>query len=211
MSQLHSARRQGAELHSAHEEGRLDAWLRDGTAVTLRPLGRGETAPLLSVFDGMSVDSRALRYLTGLPRMPQPMLSMLTDVDDQRHVAWLASVEDEPAGIARYVRLSGDATTAEIAFEVVDRHHGRGLGTVLLDTITTVAAARGIRRIQGTLAPSNTASRRLLAKVGASARPVDGLLEADGPLELLRPPVVDRSALLRLVCTGSWDVALDIG
>jgi RimJ/RimL family protein N-acetyltransferase len=200
-----------AELHVAHEEGLLDARLRDGTPVSLRPLEHGETEPLLRVFDGMSGESRALRYLTGLPRLPQPMLSMLTAVDDDRHVAWLASVEDEPAGVARYVRASGSARTAEVAFEVVDRHHGRGLGTVLLDTITTVAAARGIRRIQGTLAPSNTASRRLLAKVGATTRWVDGLLEADGPLRLLDPPVVDRSAVLRLVCGASWDAALDIG
>ena len=206
MSQLRSA-----DLVAAHEEGVLDATLRDGTAITLRPLGHGEEAPLLSVFEGMSGDSRALRYLTGLPRLPRPMLSLLTDVDDDRHVAWLASVDGEPAGVARYVRLPGSATTAEIAFEVVDRHHGRGLGTVLLDTITTVAAVRGVRRIQGTLAPSNTASRRLLAKVGATTRMVDGLLEADGPLRLLDPAAVDRSAVLGLVCAGSWDAALDIG
>ncbi len=206
MSQL-----QSSDLHEVHEEALLDARLRDGTAVTLRPLGRGEAAALLDVFDGMSGDSRALRYLTGLPRMPQPMLSMLTDVDDDRHVAWLASIAGEPAGIARYVRLPGCATTAEVAFEVVDRHHGRGLATVLLDTITTVAAARGVRRIQGTLAPSNTASRRLLARVGAGTRLVDGLLEADGPLRLIDPPAVDRSAVLGLVCSGSWDAALDIG
>lgn len=202
---------QSSDLHEVREQDLLDARLRDGTVTTLRPLGRGEAAPLLDVFEGMSGDSRALRYLTGLPRMPESMLSMLTDVDDDRHVAWLASIEGEPAGVARYVRLPGCASTAEVAFEVVDRHHGRGLATVLLDTITTVAAARGVRRIQGTLAPSNTASKRLLAKVGAGTRLVDGLLEADGPLRLLDPPAVDRSAVLGLVCSGSWDAALDIG
>lgn len=189
----------------------VGARLRDGTPVALRPLEHGESGPLLAVFDGMSGESRALRYLTGLPRLPSSMLAMLTDVDDDRHVAWVATIGEEPVGIARYVRPSKGSTSAEIAFEVVDRHHGQGLGTVLLDTITTVAAARGVRRIQGTLAPRNTPSRRLLAKIGAEVRLVDGLLEADGPLSLLDPPVVDRSAVLRLVCAGSWDAALDIG
>lgn len=178
-----------AEPVADHAAGSVEIQLRDGAVATLRPLRTGETAPLLAVFDGMSEDSRALRYLTGLPRMPQTLVSMLSAVDDDRHVAWLASIDGEPVGIARYVRLPGCTTTAEIAFEVVDRHHGRGLGTVLLDTITTVAAARGVRRVQGTMAASNTASRRLMERVGAPARLVDGLLEAAGPLHLLEPQI----------------------
>ncbi|MGH3364031.1 MAG: family 1 glycosylhydrolase, partial [Nocardioidaceae bacterium] len=43
------------------------------------------------------------------------------------------------------------------------------------------------------------------------ARLVDGLLEADGPLSLLDPPVLDRSAVVRLACSGAWDEDLDIG
>ena len=202
---------QSAEPRLPRQVGQLGAALPDGTPVTLRPLFHGETAPLLDVFEGMSLDSRWLRYLNGLPRLSPGMLSRLTDVDGDRHVAWLASLADESVGIARYVRLRGCPTTAEIALEVVDRLHGRGLGTVLVDTITTVAAVRGIRRVQGTLAPSNAASRRLLTKVGATTRHVDGLLEAEGPLRLLDPPAVDRSALLRLLCAGSWDASLDIG
>lgn len=189
----------------------IGARLSDGTPVALRALVHGETAPLLGVFDGMSAGSRALRYLNGLPGLPPKMLHLLTDVDGDRHVAWLASMEGEPVGIARYVRVQGCPTTAELAFEVVDRVHGRGLGTVLLDAITTVAAARGIRRVVGTLSPSNTASRRLLLRLGAATRLVDGLLEAEGPLRLLDPPAVDRSALLRLLCAGCWDADLDIG
>ena len=61
------------------------------------------------------------------------------------------------------------------------------------------------------MSPSNTASRRLLDKVGAATRLVDGLLEAEGPLRLLDPPAVDRSALLRLLCAGCWDADLDFG
>ncbi len=193
------------------EEGWVAARLRDGAPAGLRPLRQGEAEAVLAVFAGMSPDSRALRYLTGLSDLPRSMLSMLADVDDDRHVAWVASVAGEPAGIARYVRLPGCPTTAEIAFEVVDRHHGQGLGTVLLDAITTVAAARGVRRITGTMAPSNSASRRLLERVGAPARMVDGLLEAEGPLRLLDPAALDRGAVVRLACAPSWGEGLDIG
>jgi hypothetical protein len=61
------------------------------------------------------------------------------------------------------------------------------------------------------MAPSNSASRRLLDRVGARARMVDGLLEAEGPLRLLEPAVLDRGAVVRLACASSWDESLDIG
>lgn len=204
-----------SELQTAPFPRREAGWvgidLRDGGRAELRPLDHDESAPLLHVFEGMSEDSRALRYLTGLPRLPRQMLRMLADVDGDRHAAWMASVAGEPVGIARYVRVPGRLSAAEVAFEVVDAHHGRGLATVLLDAITTVAAARGVRSVQATLAPSNTASRRLLARIGLQTRMVDGLLEAEGPLRLLDPPVVDRRAVVRLACAGVVDEARDIG
>lgn len=189
----------------------LTARLRDGAPVLLRPLGPDEPEPLLEVFAAMSEGSRALRYLTGLSRLPSSLLRVLTDVDDDRHVAWLATVDGEAAGIARFVRLPGCPTTAELAFEVADHHHGRGLATLLLDVVTTVASARGVRRVQGTMAPSNAASRRLLERVGASGRVVDGLLEAEGPLRLLDPAAVDRAQVIRLACAPMSAEALDIG
>jgi GNAT superfamily N-acetyltransferase len=177
--------------------------LRGGGVAELRPLRAGETEALLTVFGGMSPSSRALRYLTGLPDLPRPLLSMLTDVDRDRHVAWVALVAGEPAGIARYVRLAGCPTSAELAVEVVDRLHGRGLATGLFDAVTTVAHARGVRRVQGTLDASNTASRRLMERVGARHATVDsGVLELEGRLRLLEPPVVDRGAVLRLAGTS---------
>lgn len=191
--------------------GAVSALLRDGARATLRPLGSGESGPVTAVFAGMSAQSRATRYLTGMTDLPAVTLRMLTDVDDDRHVAWLASVDDEPAGIARFVRAPGCRTTAELAFEVADRYQRRGLGTVLLDTITTVAAARGVRRIQATIAPANTPSRLLVERIGARTRLVDGLLESDGPLRLLDPPVVDRSAVVRVACAGCWGAVGDPG
>lgn len=183
--------------------------LRDGGDARLRPLERGETATLVAVFDGMSADARALRYLTGLPELPRQMLKVLSDADGDRHVAWMASVSGRPVGIARTVRLPGCPTSAELAVEVVDDHHGRGIATALTDAVTTVAAARGVRRIQGTMAPANRAPRWLLERLGASGRLVEGLFEAEGRLRLLDPATVDRAAVLELA--GPVQATADIG
>ena len=45
-------------------------------------------------------------------------------------------------GHATYVQL--DAERAEIALEVADRLHGRGLGTILIERLAEVAERRGI-------------------------------------------------------------------
>jgi L-amino acid N-acyltransferase YncA len=171
----------------------VEVVLADGQVAALRPLRAQETAPLLAVFEGMSDLSRARRYLTGIPQLPPRMLRSLTDVDRRDHVAWVATVDGRPVGLARYVAV--DACLVEVAFEVVDRCHGRGLGAVLLDVVTTVACANGFRSVTATVHPSNRASLRLVGKLGLRLRPSDGLLEGEGPLRLLDPPRVDRSAV----------------
>ncbi len=148
--------------------------LRGGEA-RLRPLLAGELAVQRAVFDGLSPASRTDRYLTGVSALTPGMWRALTAVDGHHHVAWLATVEGRPAGIGRFVRVG--PCTADIAFEVADEFQGLGLGTALLDTVTTVAAAMRIRRLQATALGTNRRSRRLLSKVGVTLRPSDGLLE----------------------------------
>jgi RimJ/RimL family protein N-acetyltransferase len=177
-------------------DGHVHVALTDGGTASLRPLGHGETEPLHEVFAQMSAASRYSRYLAGTPRLPAAMAAALTDVDGRRHAAWLATVDGAPAGIARYVAV--EPGTVEVAFEVVDAQHGRGLGSVLLDTVTTIAAARGFCRVQATVMPANQPSLRLLRRLGLDLRSVDGLLEGTGPLRLLDPARVDRAAVVSL-------------
>jgi GNAT superfamily N-acetyltransferase len=178
--------------------------LRGGGVAVLRPLRPGETDALRAVFDGLSPASRTSRYLVGMGALPPWMLTALADVDGAGHVAWLASVGGEPAGIARFVRVAPD--TAEIAFEVVDAHQGRGLGTVLLDTLTTVACMHGVRRLRATVHPANVPSLRLLARLAIPLTLSDGLLEGEGPLQLLSPARVNRRAVVALAARAGGQV-----
>jgi GNAT superfamily N-acetyltransferase len=184
-----------------HDDTSVAVRLRDGGTADLRPLGPGEVEPLQAVFDGLSPASRTDRYLVGMSRLSGSMRTALAAVDGHRHIAWLASIDGQPAGVARAIRVAPG--TAEVAFEVVDEHQGRGLGAALLDAVTTAAAMSGIRRLQASVLPSNLRSRRLLAQLGLRLRPADGLLEADGALRLLDPPRVDRPAVVRLAMAST--------
>ena len=176
-----------------------------GGVAHLRPLRPGEAGPLEAVFAASSPASREARYLAPVVRLPGSLVTALTAVDGCRHVGWVATVDGRPAGVARYVRVadaagrSGAASrTAEIALEVVDAHQGRGLGSVLLDTVTTVAAANGVRRIQASVGTGNARSRALLVHVGLQLGGRGTVLEGEAPLVLMDPPRVERPAVLRL-------------
>jgi GNAT superfamily N-acetyltransferase len=185
-------------MHVNHLETCDGVWssLADGGRALLQPLGRSAEAPVLAVFDGLSPRSRELRFLTGVPRLTKHMLAVLTEVDDCQHVAWVALVDGHPSGIARYVRVSDD--TAELAFEVVDAQHRRGLGLLLLDTVATLAMANGVRRVTATVHPENHASVQLLRRYGLVLHLDHGLLEGEAALRLPDPPRVDRAAVVDL-------------
>jgi len=90
----------------------VTALARDGTEVRLRPLCRGERDLVARFFEGLSEESRRRRFLQPLPRLPEAMLRHLTDVDGRRHVALVAEVGGEVAGIARFVALPDEPGAA---------------------------------------------------------------------------------------------------
>jgi RimJ/RimL family protein N-acetyltransferase len=165
----------------------------DGGAVILRPLQDGEITVLETVFEGLSAQSRQQRFLVPMPRLSGSARRVLAHVDGHDHVAWVAMLDGQPVGISRYVRTGPDS--AEIAFEVVDAEQGRGIGSALVDAVTTVAHANGISRLEATVEPGNRASTALLNRLGMRFSLDDGLLEGRGQLTLPTPRV-DRQAVL---------------
>jgi RimJ/RimL family protein N-acetyltransferase len=184
--------------------GGVTVRLRDGVAV-LRPLGPDEGVVLDAVFEQLSPESREARFLTGMPRLPRVMRDALAAVDGHDHVAWAASVAGRPVGIARYVRVEPEV--AELAFEVADGYQGLGLGSALVDTVTTVAMVSGVRRICADVLASNHRSRHLLAQVGLQLDGPGELLEGVGTLRLLERARVDRRAVVRIATGGDGSEA----
>jgi RimJ/RimL family protein N-acetyltransferase len=170
--------------------------LDDGAVVRLRPLRRGEVDVLEEVFVGMSARSRRQRFLVPMPRLPGAARRALADVDGVRRVAWVALDGEQPVGLARW-SLIGPAR-AEIAFEVVDSHQRRGIGTALVEAVAQVAAHRGVHELEASVEPDNHASVRLLSRLGIHLRPVADLLEGRGLLHLADPARVDARAVLAL-------------
>ncbi len=176
-----------------------DVVLRDGAAAHVRPI-RPEDAERLQAFHvGQSERSTYLRFFAPMARLSESDLVRFTTVDHRDRVALVAvSGQDESERILAVGRFdAAGAGTAEIAFNVADTEHGRGLGTVLLEHLAAAARERGISRFAADVLPQNAAMLAVFREAGyaVSQRLDDGVitvvLDID-PTERSRAVMADR-------------------
>ncbi|WP_203670139.1 GNAT family N-acetyltransferase [Cellulomonas pakistanensis] len=136
------------------ESWEADVVLRDGSTTHVRPI-RPEDADALQAFHvGQSEASIVFRFFAPLERLPDRDLARFTRVDHRDRVALVAVTGDDAIiGVARYDKVGPDE--AEVAFNIADAHHGRGLGSVLLEHLAAAARERGIRRFTADVMPQN--------------------------------------------------------
>ncbi|MBA3434339.1 MAG: GNAT family N-acetyltransferase [Actinobacteria bacterium] len=134
--------------------------------VTIRPLRDGDTATVAALFERLGPRSREKRFCGAKPRLSDNELSALARVDGDHHVlVGYLDGDPQPAGMARLVR---DGTAAEVAFEVADDYHGRGIGSTLARELAGDARAAGIRELVATVCGDNPPAVSLLKLVGES-------------------------------------------
>jgi RimJ/RimL family protein N-acetyltransferase len=155
---------------------------RDGL-VRIGRLSPGDRSAVLEVFDGLSEDSRRLRFHGAKPRLRDPELDELVDVGrcGREAVAAVDAVSGRVVGIARFVRDDREPRTAEIAFEVVDGCQSSGVGRRLVDELSVLALREGVTRFRASILAGNQPALALLRRAGV----VVESLYADGAYELV--------------------------
>ncbi len=141
---------------------------RDGLELHVRRLERGDAGALADLFARMSDESRRRRYLAVKPRLTERELAYLTDVDHVSHEA-LAAIDDRGRmiAVARYAELS--PCTADVAVEVADEYHGRGIGSDLVRRIVALARENGYVHLAATTLWENAGARALFKRLGFRA------------------------------------------
>ena len=187
------------------EAGCSYALLADGTTITIRPAGPGDYEAVKQLHEAMSPDNLYLRFFsmsrqaagqearrvsrTGGPPHGQPDHGP-PDRSTPPHGALLGFLGDELVGVTSYEPSPADPESAEVAFAVADRMHGRGVATLLLEHLVSLARERGVRVFTASALPENIAMLRVFADAGLTVtRRMD-----DGVIELSMP--IPRSAAL---------------
>jgi RimJ/RimL family protein N-acetyltransferase len=142
--------------------------LRDGSTVTIRPVEPDDGDRLREIWAATSELSRRRRFLASADEVSDEDLRYLVELDHRRHEALLALDGDgRGVAVARYVRVPGDRTTAEVAVIVADDWHRRGLATTLLARLTERARENGIERWSAIVSEDNAVVLDALDRAGA--------------------------------------------
>lgn len=143
--------------------------LRDGTAVTLRPIRPDDAPRLQAAVARLLPQSIYLRFLIPLRRLSDADAQRLAMVDYDRRMALVAVIEvdgeEHIIGVARYAMTETDGV-AEPAIVVGDTYQGRGLGTILLALLARYARAHGVHAFAATIAAENTRILRVVEHTG---------------------------------------------
>lgn len=130
----------------------------DGTEIVLRPI-RPEDAPIEQEFvRGLSEDSRYNRFMGQLRELAPRKLQYLTEIDYDRHMALIATIQQDGReamiGVARYVVAPG-SDSCEFAITVADAWQGTGVAGILMLELMAVARSKGLKTMVGFVLSSN--------------------------------------------------------
>lgn len=166
-------------------EYEMDVVLRDGKGVRVRPIVPNDANALRDFFEKMGEESRYFRYFGVKESLSDAELRYFTDVDYSDRMALVAVEGGELVAVARYDRLEDDETSAEVAFDVVDEQQGRGLGTELLQLLTSHARQNGIDTFSAFVLAENRRMMRVFRNSGYEvARTMeDGVYSVSFPVE----------------------------
>jgi acetyl coenzyme A synthetase (ADP forming)-like protein len=170
-----------AEYPSEYE---LDIVLRDGGGARVRPIKPEDAGLIRDFFETLGPESRYFRFFRIKESLEQKEVDFFTQVDYADRMALIALLEGKMIAVARYDREGHDATAAEVAFSVADKHQGRGIGTQLLQLLTNHARSHGIERFHAYVLPENRQMMRLFRNSGYEmTRTLDeGVFTVDFPV-----------------------------
>jgi RimJ/RimL family protein N-acetyltransferase len=141
--------------------------LADGAQIVVRPIEPEDLEELVAGFNRLGAVSRFRRFRERIHRLAPQQLVEVTHADHESHEALVAldALTGEGIGVARYVRVPGDPTRAEVSCTIIDPWQHRGVGSALAERLAANARAAGIERCRALILLGNEPARRLLAHV----------------------------------------------
>lgn len=147
--------------------------MKDGTAVTIRPIRPEDEPAMVSFHETLSERTVYLRYfhLMNLEqRTHHERLTRICFIDYDREMALVAerrnpeTGDSEIFGVGRLMKIHG-TTEAEVAVVVSDKWQGRGLGKELLARLLIVGSDEKLTKLTADILPDNREVMRICEKL----------------------------------------------
>jgi GNAT superfamily N-acetyltransferase len=167
-----------ASEHSAY------ALLTDGTTVQIRAARQEDYGTVRDMHASMSADNLYLRFFTVSKLAPDSEARRICREPAPDHAALLAVLDGEVIGCGSFERSVDYPGSAEVALTVADDMHRRGVGTLLLEHLVSLARSWGIRVFTAQTLTENTPMLHVFADAGLPVRRAlaDGVYDFSFPL-----------------------------
>jgi GNAT superfamily N-acetyltransferase len=149
----------------------------DGTPVTIRPIRPEDSGMEQEFVRHLSEDSRYFRFMGSMKELPPRKLKFFTEIDYDRHMAFVATVMREgkelEIGVARYVATENPGS-CEFAVTVNDAWQGSGVAGLLMISLEDAARAHGFRTMEGIVLADNHKMLKFARQLGFKSRRILG-------------------------------------
>jgi RimJ/RimL family protein N-acetyltransferase len=133
--------------------------LKNGTLVFVRFLKQSDKEYIEKGYKELSFKSQYFRFISPPKSLSDKYLKYLTEVDNKNHVAMIAFAIEKQSktaiGVARYIRLVDNPSSAEYAITVTDSFQNKGLGTILFNLLIEHAKKNNISNLIGYILSEN--------------------------------------------------------
>jgi acyl-CoA synthetase (NDP forming)/GNAT superfamily N-acetyltransferase len=169
------------------------ALLTDGSTAEIRPASPEDAEAVREMHLAMSPDNLYLRFFSMSPYSAVTEAERVCRPPGPDHAVLLAWLGGRLVGVASY-ELAGESGTGEVAFAVPDDMHGKGIATLLLEHLVSVALDRGVRAFSAEALAENAAMLKVFADAGLPVRRQrsGGVVEFTFPLPGEADPGLDR-------------------
>jgi acyl-CoA synthetase (NDP forming)/GNAT superfamily N-acetyltransferase len=179
------------------------ALLTDGTTIEIRPARPDDFDAVRDMHAKMSPENLYLRFFSMSRAVAEQEARRICREPSPDHAALLAALDGWVIGCGAYEVAGDGSRSAEVALTVADDMHNRGIGTLLLEHLISLAVSRGVRTFVAETLTENALMLQVFADAGLRARRTlqDGVYdlrfplpggEADVDLETYRDAVAER-------------------
>ena len=181
-------------MNTAQAAGPVYALLADGSTVEIRQADPADFDAVKAMHQAMSPDNSYLRFFNISRNAAETEARRICREPRPGHVALLALSDGEVVGCASYDvpagpgsdegRPDGGCQVAEVAFAVADHMHHRGIATLLLEHLISIARRNGFTIFTAETLPENTAMVQVFNDAGLPVHQhyADGIMELTFPL-----------------------------
>ncbi|MBV9204808.1 MAG: GNAT family N-acetyltransferase, partial [Actinobacteria bacterium] len=158
------------------------ALLSDGTTAEIRPPVPADFDAVKAMHEAMSPDNTYMRFFNISRRNAEAEARRICLNPPPGSAALLALADGEVVGVASYA--TAESGWPEVAFAVADHMHHRGIATLLLEHLVSLARARGITTFTAQTLTENKAMLNVFAAAGLPIERhfAEGVFEMTFPL-----------------------------